>query len=417
MAKDKKRPARPKGARGSIRWRGTSWEIIHTIGGRQYSFTYNGDRDDELGAWSTAQVKYQELLERLNGGVAADMRMSDLIRVWRQNELTQYDSTKTRQGYETELKLVEEFFVKRIKNPRVREIKRPHCAAYRDWRANRILTTPNARIARKGATKPSARTVQKSMVFLHLLFARAVEDGVIEVNPAAQVRKRRGGKKNILANRRRPVIISAEQYSRLLKECAIEDKFSLGGTHEPADMVTTYVLLLGETGLRPESEALWLRWDDLDFSGDGAIWVDSDPTHHKTKTAHGRWVPMTPILRSRLLKHKARYQAGSRYLFHYTKRGFRREPGDRIQSMRKRIMSAARRAGLPSDWTVYDLRHRRITLWLAAGMPLAKVQEAAGHSSPNTTRVYTHFIREHLSELGQATTVTDEMLREALSGE
>lgn len=417
MAKKTQRPVRPRGARGSIRWRGTSWEIVHTLDGQQHFFTYHGDEDDELGAWSFAQVKYHELLERRGGGVSADMRISDLIQVWREKELPEYDSAKTRTGYEVELRLCEDFFVRRAGNPRVRDIRRHHCAAFRDWRAARILKSPGAKRTRKNATKPSQRTVQKSATFLHLLLERAVEDGVIDINPATRVRKRRGGKKSVLANRRRPEIISSDMYVRLLAECARVDRFAIGGSHEPADMLEAYVLTLGEAGLRPESEALWLRWDDLDFSGDGAIWVDSDPSHHKAKTGHGRWVPMTPILRRKLLALKAKYQLGSQYVFHYTKRGRRRKPGDRIQCMRKRIMSAARRAGLSERWTLYDLRHRRITIWLADGLPLAKVQEAAGHSSPNTTRLYTHFARDHLAELGQSTTVTEEMVREAVAGD
>src|SRR5690606_108739 len=56
------------------------------------------------------------------------------------------------------------------------------------------------------------------------------------------------------------------------------------------------------------------------------------------------------------------------------------------------LESAARRAGIQDDFHPHDLRHYRITYWLAEGKRLAPVQKAAGHGDPGTTSWYTHLL-------------------------
>jgi site-specific recombinase XerD len=47
----------------------------------------------------------------------------------------------------------------------------------------------------------------------------------------------------------------------------------------------------------------------------------------------------------------------------------------------------------------HDLRHRRVTTWLAEGHGTALVQEAMGHSTPMITQRYTHLAPAHLQAL------------------
>src|SRR2546429_175573 len=54
------------------------------------------------------------------------------------------------------------------------------------------------------------------------------------------------------ADGRDPVLLSDAQYEALLTACA-----------DP--VLQLYALTLGETGTRCESEALWLRWEDVDL--------------------------------------------------------------------------------------------------------------------------------------------------------
>lgn len=76
---------------------------------------------------------------------------------------------------------------------------------------------------------------------------------------------------------RDPVILSLDQYEALLKEC----------TERP--ILWLYVLTLGEAGLRNKSEALRLRWEDVDLEG-RFLWIASGRDRHRTKSGKGRWV-------------------------------------------------------------------------------------------------------------------------------
>ena len=54
---------------------------------------------------------------------------------------------------------------------------------------------------------------------------------------------------------------------------------------------------------------------------------------------------------------------------------------------------------LPEGLHQHDLRHRRVTAWLAEGKNPVHVKEAVGHSDLRTTMGYTHLSREHLRAL------------------
>lgn len=82
------------------------------------------------------------------------------------------------------------------------------------------------------------------------------------------------------ADPRDPVILSDDQYERLLGACADRPMLSL------------YVLLLGETGARCGSEGLRVRWEDVDFER-GFLRIASGRDGHRTKSGKRRWVPMT----------------------------------------------------------------------------------------------------------------------------
>jgi integrase len=423
--------ARQSGDRGSVRWRGTSWEVIHTIGGKRHYSTYNGPEADETGARKFANDRYDTLTKdakKQRVGIEPDMRMSRLCERFREEELPEYTNSTTVAHYRTELGLVEEFFVQRNGDPEVREVSRGLAGReYRKWREKTLRRGHGHKKAR--SKKASKSTVRGSLTFLHLLFEFAFELDVIDVNPAKASRRRNRGREGQYDNRRRPEIISSMQYTRLLREALklADNAAGGGGCHEPADMCYGYIVVVGELGLRNESEALWLEWSDLDFEG-GFVRVadledlaDEDetgaPKAHakKTKGRQSRWVPMTPLARTTLLALKARHENNawkSQWVFHYTNHGRRISPGDRIQSMAKRVKAAAKAAELPARWQMYDLRHRRITLWLADGQDTVKVMQVAGHKSIQTTMWYTHLLKEHLVELGDSTTVTPENLRE-----
>ncbi|HSH75079.1 MAG TPA: tyrosine-type recombinase/integrase, partial [Longimicrobiales bacterium] len=130
------------------------------------------------------------------------------------------------------------------------------------------------------------------------------------------------------------------------------------------------------------SEALWLRWDDVDLE-DGFLRVESVRKGRRTKSGKIRYVPLTDRLRSTLRSHFARYRFndyGSPWLFHHVRRRRNATKGARITGLRRAFEGAVKRAELPLELNQHDLRHRRVTTWLAARKQPQLVQKAMGHS-------------------------------------
>jgi hypothetical protein len=66
------------------------------------------------------------------------------------------------------------------------------------------------------------------------------------------------------------------------------------------------------------------------------------------------------------------------WVFHHTTTRRQYRAGDRIKSLRGAFGNAVARAKLPDELRQHDLRHRRVTTWLAEGKSAALVQEAMG---------------------------------------
>lgn len=84
----------------------------------------------------------------------------------------------------------------------------------------------------------------------------------------------------------------------------------------------------------------------------------------------------------------------------------------RIGSLHSAFQSAAERAKLPAGLHQHDLRHKRVTDWLAAGKSPVEVMHAMGHSDIKTTMSYYRFVPDHLRAL-----VTEEPPARVTSGE
>lgn len=156
-----------------------------------------------------------------------------------------------------------------------------------------------------------------------------------------------------------------------------------------------------------------LRWEDVDLN-EGFIHVRSGRAGHRTKSGKSRWVPMTFQLAEAMREHFSHYRlmtyhgARTPWIFHHVRDRRRVKAGTRIRSMRRAFAAALERSELPAI-RPHDLRHRRVTMWLAEGKPAALVQEAMGHSTITTTLGYSHLSRQHLRAL------VDEPARETKS--
>ncbi len=175
-------------------------------------------------------------------------------------------------------------------------------------------------------------------------------------------------------------------------------------------MLHLYILLLADAGLRADSEALQLRWEDADFAG-GFLHVKSAPGR-RTKSGKSRSVPLTARLKAALQDHAARFRLAlydgerSPFIFHHTLSTRSAVAGQQIRSIRRSFDNAAAKAKLPSEFHRHDLRHRRVTTWLAEGRSVVLVKEAMGHADLSTTMGYTHLVPEHLRSLVEEQTTS-----------
>ena len=281
-------------------------------------------------------------------------------------------ATGTQAAYDDSLKAIKRFFVETAGDPSLNKIHAKDIASFLSWRrVNRL----------NGKAPLSNRTIQKDRAVLHRLFDMAERMEFREGNPVDRVAAPK-------VDAREPVILSGEQYEKLIDECS------------GRPMLELYTIVMGEAGVRCESEALRLRWPDVDLEG-AFLWISSARSRaHRTKSGKGRYVPMTPRLVAAMRRHFAVYRfSGSEWVFHHVSSRWHYKQGARIGSMRHSFRSAVERAKLPADLHQHDLRHRRVTTWLAEGRDVVLVKEAMGHADLRTTMGYTHLAKEHLSAL------------------
>lgn len=116
---------------------------------------------------------------------------------------------------------------------------------------------------------------------------------------------------------------------------------------------------------------------------------------------------MTKRLREAMRAHMARFRFArygeppnpTAWVFHHDRRRRQAKAGARIRGLRRCFSSAVKRAELPIDLHQHDLRHRRVTTWLAEGQPAHIVQKAMGHADLRTTMDYEHLVDADLLQL------------------
>lgn len=396
---------------GSIRKRGDAFQVRLTVDGEVHSFTKRDMTREEVERWARAKALELEGTQGLPG---PEMRFSALLTRFRDTKLPDL-APNTRDTYSASLRAFRAYFVTRGGDPRVAEVRAGHIQDFLSWfRTHR--TNGKKRIREEeledGTTKKtpkplSARSLAKTRTTLHRVFAFAESLEVIPSNPVKKVEAPKG-------DAREPLILDAGQYEKLLEAC------------EDRPMLHAYVLVLGEAGLRCESEALWLRWQDLDFEA-GFLTVAGARKGVRTKSGKSRKVPMTRRLREALRNHAARFRMAtyrgerSPWVFHHLTDRRRRnakpenrvKAGERIGTLRRGFGAAVARAKLPEDLHQHDLRHRRVTTWLQEGHPIHLVKEAMGHSTVKVTEGYLHLVATDLLSLVEEPTQEElkEMVR------
>ena len=223
--------------------------------------------------------------------------------------------------------------------------------------------------------KLGASTIRKYLTATAKLFAWAKRQGLIEVNPAADLEKPGEPKHKIR-------YLTQDEWNGLLDVA-------------PAWLRPILTLAVA-TGMRLK-EVVGLRWEDV-AQGDGLLCVSGD-----NKTGRPRAVPLGEAAREVLEaqdRHRRETARATSTLPEYV---FLDASGQPYTSERAR-----NRISQWTRWTMekasirgasfHTLRHTAASWMVQAGRPLAEVREILGHATMQTTVRYAHLMPEHLRD-------------------
>jgi integrase len=227
----------------------------------------------------------------------------------------------------------------------------------------------------------AAKTINNALGVLVTCLNDAVERDVLARNPALLVER-------LPSAHREMDYLRLAEIPRYLDGCA--------------DYYRPLAELLIATGLRI-SEALALRWSDVDFERQIVLVHRSRKKAGigSTKGDRFRQVNIGPRL-AEMLKDVRGRQAerhtadASRQLVFRGPRGGELSRSDVSRDLHK---EALRAAGLRTSLRLHDLRHTAAATWLQCNLPLIYVQRQLGHASIQTTeRQYGHLESDWLAD-------------------
>lgn len=287
------------------------------------------------------------------------------LKDWAAQWLQSIPHADTKAGYVIGVAHLKAFFGANIKLSDI------SVARIEEFKQNRLAT----------GIKPA--TVNRNLSVLRRLLTLAVRQRLISRNPFAQVELLEE-----LKHRRRPHILTWEEQNKILALAS--------------PRLRTLIILLTETGLRVNKEALSLKWEDIDFQNSQLLVRDS-------KTIAGRRaMPLSELCKAELLRWKE--LAGpeySPYVFPNLDR-----PGHHILCIRKTWSTTLRMASLP-HFPIYYLRATFASRLCAVGVPDTFVAQMLGHSTTSILPSYARAIDEYrrdairkLDELRKTTALT-----------
>lgn len=210
-------------------------------------------------------------------------------------------------------------------------------------------------IARQQRAKVGDASIVKTCTVLQSMLGQAVVDGLIDRNPVALVRKPSQRRE------REPDVVPPSTVEAIRAQLDRRD--------------ATLVALLAYAGLRPESEAVVLRWSKV---GERRISV------HATKTNRERQVTLLGPLAEDLAAWR-KVSTGRGLVFPQNGDWTR----DDWRNWTRRVYRpAAIRAGLPSTTRPRDLRGSFASLLIWEGMNVVEVAQQLGHSAQTCLRDY-----------------------------
>jgi integrase len=353
---------------------GDDWIVdVRDRGGVRHRFTASTrEKADLLLAQKTTE--YQEP-EKLLGD--PEVTLDTYARQWLA-DVTAEGSIKPR-TIESYRQLFNYHIAPTLGATRLRDLRRAHVKALLKVKREQAIKTQKKPAADPDVTRDPPRKLSKNTVrliraCLSVILAEAVDDGLIDSNPATLPTRRRG-KRKAAQVALRP--LEEDELARLLQSARENDPeyFPL-------------FLLLARTGLRP-GEAFALEWADLDFTkrkisveralSAGQVGTTKTGTAREVDMSQELAVTLSALYRMReaqVLKHK--WGDVPELVFVNAQRGYLDE-----SRVRKRFARALKAAGVGGH-RLYDLRHS-FASHLIAKAPITYVAAQLGHADSTTT--------------------------------
>ena len=277
------------------------------------------------------------------------------------------------------LKLHNAAYIRRIAptlgNVPLGELSRARCEA---WLADLV------------AADPAIRSVGQAVETLRAMLSAAVEDCLIEANPAARIKApRRPPRADVAAER----VLTPDQVQRLLERCRVLRS-------------RTLLRCAVETGMR-RGELIGLRWPDLKLDERRievrtSVWQGKAGERRELtpKTQRARRVAITERLADELAEWfsesviaNGAAADGPVWPGHGGRPLGRDVPGQLLERWLVRA-ALVDSNGRPLV-SVHGLRHTSASIALAAGVPLITVSRQLGHSRITTTaETYAHLVSD-----------------------
>lgn len=268
----------------------------------------------------------------------------ELLGAW----LASYGSTHTRDAYRRDARIFLGYL--EATGLDLLAVRRPHLDVF-------------ARTRQASGDAPA--TLNRRLAAVSALYAYAVDDGALMVNPAARVR--------------RAAVDADHSTTAALTRREAEDLLAAARAHSPRAHALVDLLL--STGVRI-SEALDAKLSAL--SPDRLVL-----TRKGGKTAviplPEHTVEALRLMAGTTGTELTRGDEAERWLF-ATASG---RPWDRTDAA-KLLTRLAQKAGIVKRISPHVLRHTHATLALELGVPLHHLQDSLGHADPRTTRRYDH---------------------------
>ena len=221
-------------------------------------------------------------------------------------------------------------------------------------------------------------TVNRRCSLAKSFFSAAVRHELIDRNPFEHL------KGSVRSNRKKMRFITREMIRRVIETC-------------PDYEWRLLVALARYEGLRVPSEALTLRWTDVDWQH-GRITVHSPKTEHHPNGA-SRVVPLFPELRSYLEEAWEQAEPGAEYVITRWRHAAQKTPaGWQNCNLRTQFQKIIRRAGIepwPKPWQ--NLRASRETE-LAETFPVHVACAWIGNSKPVALEHYLQVTDDHFRQ-------------------